>query len=68
LRSLAIRCRNLSQESFDLTIAGELRALGEELDAKSRQLDRATDSRRTIQHRLGQLFAEAREFVRGFWR
>ena len=68
LRAVARRSRDLSQECFDLTVAGELRALGEELDAKARQLDRTADHRETIQHRLSQLFADAREFVRGFWR
>ena len=68
LRALAARFRRLSQECFDLGIAGELRAIGEELDAKARQLDRATNNHGTIQHRLDQLVTDAREFVRGFWR
>ena len=67
LRALAARVRDLSQDCFDLGIAGELRSIGEELDAKARQPDRAKGNR-TIQHRMSQLIADARGFIRGFWR
>jgi hypothetical protein len=65
---LAKRCRDLSQESFDLTVAGALRALGDELDEKSRRLDRVTANRNTLRLRLTQLFDDARAFARRFWR
>jgi hypothetical protein len=67
---LAKRCRDLSQESFDLTIAGALRALSDELDAKSRRLDRVTANRNAfpLRLRLTQLFDEARAFARRFRR
>lgn len=68
LRAVARRSRDLSQECFDLTVAGELRALGEELDAKARQLDGSTETRNTLRRRLTQLLAEARTLVRRFWR
>jgi hypothetical protein len=68
LRALATRVRGLSQECFDLGIAAELRAIGEELDATARQLDRTKDNHGAIQRRLSQLLAAAREFARSFWR
>ena len=46
--------RDFSQECFDLTVAGELRALGEELDAKARQLDGHAESRVTLGRRLSE--------------
>jgi hypothetical protein len=64
LRALARRSRDLSQECFDLTVAGELRAFGEELDAKARQLDRDAGSRVTFGRRLSEALADARDLAR----
>jgi hypothetical protein len=64
LRAVARRSRDLSQECFDLTVAGELRALGEELDAKARQLDGHAESRATIGRRLSEALASAHQLIR----
>jgi hypothetical protein len=65
LRAVARRSRDLSQECFDLTVAGELRALGEELDAKARQLDgQHAESRGTLTRRLSEALANAQHFAR----
>jgi hypothetical protein len=65
LRAVARRSRDLSQECFDLTVAGELRALGEELDAKARQLDgQHAESRGTLRSRLSEALATAQHFAR----
>jgi hypothetical protein len=65
LRAVARRSRDLSQECFDLTVAGELRALGEELDAKARQLDHHNaEDRGTFTGRLSEALAKARHLAR----
>ena len=64
LRAVARRSRDLSQECFDLTVAGELRALGEELDAKARQLDGHAASRVTLGQRLSEALANAHDLAR----
>jgi hypothetical protein len=64
LRAVARRSRDLSQECFDLTVAGELRALGEELDAKARQLDRHAGSRGTFKRRLSEALHDTQNFIR----
>ena len=64
LRAVARRSRDLSQECFDLTVAGELRALGDELDAKARQLDGHAGSRVTLGRRLSEALAHAQDLAR----
>ncbi len=64
LRAVARRSRDFSQECFDLTVAGELRALGEELDAKARQLDGHAESRVTLGRRLSEALASAHVLAR----
>jgi hypothetical protein len=44
LRALARCCRDLSEECFDLTVAGKLRVLSESLEARARELDRTEAS------------------------
>jgi hypothetical protein len=44
-RTQAKRCRELSQQCFDLTVAEQLRVLSESFEAKARDLDRASRRR-----------------------
>ena len=66
LRGLARRCRELSQNCFDLTVAGELRTLAEELESKSRRTDQREHGE-SMSERLNGTFARIKEFARDNW-
>lgn len=59
LRAVARRCRELSYECLDLTVAGKLRRLGENLEARAIELDEAPRA-----SRVGSRWAALRRWMR----
>jgi hypothetical protein len=59
LRVLARCCRDLSEECFDLTVAGKLRRLSESVEARAREIERVESA-----HGIGSGLAAFGRWVR----
>lgn len=66
LRAVARYCRELSEECFDLTVAGKLRRLSESIEAKAREPERGRGARNAMSSwaALGRWLRQRRPFAR----